>query len=104
MAACNTYVRSDSVVSRVIAAETLIVPIRGNVGDLASIYSLNETATMLWEALSMPKPAEELLSLVVDEYDVEPDQAANELNGFLTEMCAAGLVQCIDTRTESALS
>jgi len=104
MAACNTYVRSDSVVSRVIATETLIVPIRGNVGDLASIYSLNETATILWEALSQPKPADELLNLVVDEYDVERDQAANELNAFLAEMCAAGLVQCIDTRAESAFS
>ena len=46
------YVRSDSVVSRVIAGETLIVPIRRGVGDLASIYSLNEIATAIWSAIA----------------------------------------------------
>ena len=40
-----SYVRASSVVSRVIAGETLIVPVRGGVGDLASIYSLNEVAS-----------------------------------------------------------
>ena len=36
-------VRSQAVVARVVAGETLIVPIRDKVGDLASIYSLNGT-------------------------------------------------------------
>ena len=35
------FTRSRSVVSRVVAGETLIVPVRGKVGDLASIYSFN---------------------------------------------------------------
>ena len=49
MFATSTYVRSDDVVARMIGGETLIVPVRGNVGDLASIYSLNEIASVVWE-------------------------------------------------------
>ena len=47
------YVRSDTVVSRVIAGEVLIVPISKGVGDLASIYSLNPVASAIWEAISV---------------------------------------------------
>ncbi len=43
------FVRSQSVVSRRVAGETLIVPVRGKVGDLASIYSFNGTGSLIWE-------------------------------------------------------
>ena len=35
------FVRSRAVVARVVAGETLIVPVRAKVGDLASIYSFS---------------------------------------------------------------
>lgn len=41
----HAYIRSDSVVSRVIAGETLIVPVRKGVGDLASIYCHTSVST-----------------------------------------------------------
>src|ERR1035438_6162738 len=41
----ETLVRSQAVVARVVAVETLIVPIRAKVGDLASIYSFNRTGS-----------------------------------------------------------
>ena len=46
------FIRSQSVVARVVAGETLIVPIRGKVGDLASIYSFNGTGTLIWKLLA----------------------------------------------------
>ena len=32
-----------------IAGETIVVPIRGQVGDLESIYNLNEVGSVIWE-------------------------------------------------------
>ena len=86
------YVRSEAVVSRVIAAETLIVPVRGKVGDLASIYSLNETATVLWEALATPKSVEELRAVILKQYETEPENAAADVDAFLDELHTAGLL------------
>ncbi len=71
----ESYVRSDSVVSRVIAGETLVVPIRGSVGDLASIYSLNAVGSTIWQALEKPRGVDELAELVESEYEVSSDQA-----------------------------
>ena len=38
-------------VARVIAGETIVVPIRGQVGDLEAIYNLNEVGSMIWEMM-----------------------------------------------------
>jgi Coenzyme PQQ synthesis protein D (PqqD) len=86
-------VRSQSVVARVIAGETLIVPIRGNVGDLASIYSFNGTGTLIWQLLQSPKSVAELAESVAQEYNVDPAQAERDVLSFVNEMKAVSLVE-----------
>jgi len=88
----DLYVRSDTVVSRVIAGEALIVPIRKGVGDLASIYSLNPAATTIWEAISRPRSKTEIVQLVARDFNAETEQIERDLEAFLVEMEAVGLV------------
>jgi hypothetical protein len=88
----ESYVRSDSVVSRVIAGETLVVPIRGSVGDLASIYSLNAVGSTIWLALEKPKAVAELVGVVESEYEVSSAQAQQDVAKFLEEMRSNNLV------------
>ena len=86
------YVRSDAVVSRVIAGETLIVPISKGVGDLASIYSLNPVASTIWEAISRPRTKDEIVQLVAQEFNAEIQQIERDVEAFLAEMESAHLV------------
>jgi hypothetical protein len=88
----DLYVRSDTVVSRVIAGEALIVPIRKGVGDLASIYSLNPVATTIWEAISRPHSKTEIIQLVARDFNAETKQIERDLEAFLVEMESVGLV------------
>ena len=88
----DLYVRSDSVVSRVIAGETLIVPIRKGVGDLASIYSLNPVATTIWEAISHPRSKSEIVQVIAREFEAESAQIERDVEAFLVEMEGVGLV------------
>ena len=85
-------IRSQSVVARVIAGETLIVPIRGKVGDLASIYSFNGTGTLIWKLLETPKTVSQLAEAIANEYEVMPDHAERDVAEFVGEMKAVGLV------------
>jgi coenzyme PQQ synthesis protein D (PqqD) len=89
----SRYMQSESVVARVIAGETLIVPVRGGVGDLASIYSLNELGTFLWRQLQPAKTCEELVNLVLDEYEVTAEMAEQDVRMFLEEIKDVGLVR-----------
>ena len=89
----ETLVRSQSVVARVVAGETLIVPIRAKVGDLASIYSFNGTGTLIWKLLETPKTVAELAIAIAREYEVEAEQAERDVAEFVGEMKAVGLVE-----------
>lgn len=89
----QVFVRSQSVVSRCIAGETLIVPVRGKVGDLASIYSFNQTGSVIWQALESPRSLAELIGAVEAEYAVEHEQAVQDATKFLNEMLSVGLAE-----------
>ena len=87
------FIRSQSVVSRRVAGETLIVPVRGKVGDLASIYSFNGTGSLIWEQLQSPKGLAELVDAVGREYEVAPELAGKDVAEFLNDMLSVGLVE-----------
>ena len=87
------FVRSQSVVSRRVSGETLIVPVRGRVGDLASIYSFNEVGSLIWQLLEIPRNVSELVLAVEREYDVDPQQAQQDVSKFLNDMLSVGLVE-----------
>ncbi len=89
----DTVIRSQSVVSRVVAGETLIVPVRAKVGDLASIYSFNGTGSLIWRLLESAKTVSELSAAVAREYEVDPAQAEHDVEQFVGEMKAVGLVE-----------
>jgi coenzyme PQQ synthesis protein D (PqqD) len=86
------FVRSDSVVSRVITDETLIVPIRRGVGDLSSIYSLNPVASAIWNAIAEPRTEPEIVQSIREEFEETPETAGADVEAFLAEMASAGLV------------
>lgn len=86
-------VRSQSVVWRIVGGETLIVPVRGKVGDLASIYSFNEIGSLIWKLLDIPRDLLELVAAVAQEYEVENERARKDVERFLNDMLSAGLVE-----------
>jgi len=89
----EVLVRSQSVVARVVAGETLIVPVRARVGDLASIYSFNGTGSLIWKLLESPRTVEQLAVAVACAYEVEPAQAEQDVTNFVSEMKSVGLVE-----------
>jgi len=88
----EVFVRNRSVVSRKIEEETLVVPIRGGVGDLDSIYSFNSLGAELWELLEKEMSVEDMTRWVVDQYEVTFERAQTDIDDFLKELLAMGLV------------
>jgi hypothetical protein len=100
----QVFVRSQAVVSRRITGETLIVPVRGKVGDLASIYSFNQTGSLIWQLLESPKSASELISIVEQEYAVSREQAEQDVKQFLHDMQTVDLVQVREEVSMAAMN
>jgi hypothetical protein len=87
------FMRSQSMVARVVAGETMIVPMSAKVGDLASIYTLNSTGALIWNLLDSPRTVVELAMAVAEEYEVALPQAERDVTDFVSEMKASGLVE-----------
>jgi hypothetical protein len=87
------YIRSRAVVSRLVAGETLVLPVRGDIGDLASFYTLNGTATTIWEALEKPRSLTEICDVIDRKYEIGKERAEEDLVLFVREMCSLGLVK-----------
>jgi hypothetical protein len=82
----------------VVAGETLIVPVRGKVGDLASIYSFNETGSLIWRLLDAPRTVGEVVGAVAEEYQVDPEQVRQDVLRFMGEMRGVGLIEISQAR------
>lgn len=86
------YVRDRSIVSREIAGETILVPIRQNVGDLESIYTLNETGARIWSLLDGERSVGEIRDAIVDEYEVILKDAERDVLELLAQLESVGAV------------
>ncbi|MBI4124811.1 MAG: PqqD family protein [Deltaproteobacteria bacterium] len=63
--------KTDDVVSRKIEDQFILIPIRSNVADLDSIYTLNETGARIYELIDGQKTLGQIKAALVQEYDVE---------------------------------
>lgn len=82
----KVYKKSDSVVSRKIADEFILVPIKQNVGDLESIYTLNEVAARIWELIDGKIKVREIKDKIVEEFKVTPEEAEKDLLDHLQQL------------------
>ena len=82
----KVYKKSNSIVSRKIADEFILVPIRQNVGDLESIHTLNEAAARIWELIDGKKKAREIKDKIVEEFEVTPEEAEKDLIEYLQQL------------------
>ncbi len=83
----NRYYQKDpDMVSRKIADEYILVPIRHNVGDLESIYTLNEVAARIWELIDGKKTAENIKEIIVQEFEVTSEEAEKDIMEHLQQL------------------
>jgi coenzyme PQQ biosynthesis protein PqqD len=86
------YAKAPEVVTRRIADETLLVPIRAHVGDLDSIFTLDEVATAIWQRIDGKTTVARIAELLRDEFDA-PDDVEQDVDAFLASLHEAGLIR-----------
>jgi hypothetical protein len=92
-AADQVVVRDTATVTRRVADETVLFPLRNSVVDLTSLYTLNETGSFLWEQLDGAQTVGDLVDQLVTRYDVTRAQADEDVSALIADLVAEGLVQ-----------
>jgi hypothetical protein len=80
------YKRNDDFVFRRIENETILVPIKDDVGDMSSIYSLNEVAAFIWQNINCKNSISDIKNMILSEFEITETQAITDLNEFVTAL------------------
>jgi len=86
------YLQDNNLVTRSISGETILVPIKNNVGDLGSIYTLNEVGTLIWQKLDGKTSVAQIINVIVQEYAVAEAEATADVSELLEQLLSAGLI------------
>lgn len=85
--------RSGEYVARLIAGETIVVPIRAEAASLDSVYVFNEVGAAIWGLLEAGGGADEIARAVARDFDVTAEAAGVDVERFLGLLAGAGLVE-----------
>ena len=78
--------KDPNIVSRKIADEVILVPIRQNVGDLEDIYTLNEIGAFIWEFIDGERQVKGIKEIIVEEFEVSEEAAERDLIEFMSAL------------------
>ena len=82
----RVHQKNQNFVFRQIDDETLLVPIKDNVGDLGSIYNLNQVAAFVWQHLDGKKTLNDIKDLMTGEFEVSDPDAVQDLTEFVGQL------------------
>ncbi len=86
------FSKDKNLVTRSIAGETIIVPVRSGVSDLEYVYTLNEVSSRIWQLLDEGTPVSRIVETICAEYEVTPEQASQDIADVLRSLEAAALI------------
>ena len=61
-------------------------------------YGLNEVGNRILKLIRQPREVEEVLQVVLDEYEVEPNQLRSDVMSFIRTMQEKELISIVDRR------
>jgi hypothetical protein len=91
----KVYRRKPDVVTREVAGESLLVPIRGHLADMQTLFAVDAVAACIWSALDGARPLEAVLRNVLARFAVEEAVARADLRSFVGDLESAGLIECV---------
>lgn len=83
----------ENFILRKVADSYIVVPVNSMTLNFNGIINLNETGAFLFEKLQQGAEREDLVSALLEEYDVDPDRAANDVDVFIQKVRDADVLE-----------
>ena len=88
----GVYRRSPDVVCRQVGHESILVPIRHNVGNLDFVYTLSPVAARIWALLDGSRSIAAVADELCSEFDVDHETAAADIARLVADLAEASLI------------
>ncbi|NKC10952.1 MAG: PqqD family peptide modification chaperone [Gammaproteobacteria bacterium] len=90
------YQINESVVTRCIVGETLLVPIAGKLANIQEIFSLNETGAYIWSKFDGHTSLGDICQRLVDEFEVDEWEAREDISALIEHLSELELIERMD--------
>jgi hypothetical protein len=87
------FIRNEDIVSRRIAGELFLVPVKGKLADMEQIFTLTTVAEYIWDRIDGQRSLDDIQNDVVAQFDVGQEQAESDIREFIAELVGAGLIR-----------
>lgn len=91
------FARNEQVVSRKIVDELILVPMRKDVADMETLYTLNEVGARVYELIDGKRPLGEIVSAIHEEFDVTEQQAESDVREFIEQLLEIEAVHHVES-------
>ncbi len=88
----KVYCKSDRFVEKSIGNEKVLVPLTDNVADMNHVLTLNEVGAFLFNQIDGEKSVEEILILLLIEYEVAREVAQKDIEQFIANTVSKGII------------
>jgi hypothetical protein len=89
----SIYRKKEDIVTRQIAGETILVPIRSNLADMQRLFTLNTVAEYIWQQLDGKRNLKEIHDGILANFEVENDQADSDIREFISQLMDAAIIE-----------
>jgi hypothetical protein len=86
------YKKNENVVTRKIAGDLFLIPIRGKIADMQRIFALNPAGEYIWQEMDRGKSLDEIRKGMMARFDVEEEKADSDIREFIADLLKADLI------------
>ena len=84
--------RRQELVTREIAGEVILVPVRGKLAQLRQIFVLSEVGAFIWRRIDGRRDLGSVRDGIVESFDVAAEEAEADLREYVGALEGAGLI------------
>jgi hypothetical protein len=87
------FTKKGEFVTRSIAGEAILVPVRGRADDLDAVYNCNEVGTFIWNTIDGQTSMRTMVNAVCEAFEVSRDDAEKDVAKFVAALVDFGILQ-----------
>ncbi len=92
----KVYRKNPDFIFRNIAGEAVLVPVKNKAADMEYIYVLNPVAARAWDLLDGEKSGNDIVDIILSEFEVGPDMAVKDLEDFFNDSIGSGFLNPVN--------
>ena len=80
------------VILRSVAGEHMLIPVGETVFEYNGIFMMTDSGRLLWQSIEKGADENELISVLMKEYEIDSDTASADVKEFLEMLTAFGII------------